>query len=246
MDDSKKIVLTEEAVFYTLQGEGTYAGHPSLFIRTSGCNLRCAWRNPDGQITRCDTPYSSFSPEKNPIEIGELKRIIAQYPSNVHIVITGGEPMMHKNLDGIITFARVRGHSVTIETNGTLYWENGANHFSISPKLSTSSSDPDHGLKHEERRMNFASMASIIKNHDYQFKFVYNTPADVEEILNIRENLMALTGININQNIWLMPQGTTDFQFNSKAEEIWEVCKKYGWKYTDRLHIRTYGQKKGV
>jgi 7-carboxy-7-deazaguanine synthase len=246
MDDSKKIVLTEEAIFYTLQGEGTFAGYPSLFIRTSGCNLRCAWANQDDSITRCDTPYSSFEPEINPHTLGDLKRAISQHPSSVHVVITGGEPMLHKQLESVIAFARERGHSVTIETNGTIYWPNKANHFSISPKLSTSSADSKWGGMHEKKRINFSALSSIVKNHDYQFKFVYNSSADVEEILKIRETLLALTGVDISSNIWLMPQGVAELQFNSKSQEIWDVCKKNGWKYTDRLHIRTYGQEKGV
>lgn len=243
---SKKLFLSEEEMFYTIQGEGKYAGHLSLFIRTSGCNLRCAWKNPDNTITRCDTPHTSFEPKGKPFETSEIASKINLYKPSVHLVLTGGEPMLQKNLGEIIDHAVARGHLVTIETNGTVYFDNSAQFFSISPKLRDSSADPEHGENHEAKRKNFDSLAKIIRNHDYQFKFVYNSESDIVEIEDMRLTLLSMTGIDISDKIWLMPQGIKQSQFDEKAQAIWEVCKRMGWKYTDRLHIRVYGQRIGV
>lgn len=244
--ESKKLLLSEENMFYTLQGEGKYAGYPSLFIRLSGCNLRCAWTNKDGTTTLCDTPHTSFEAKGKTTPIEEIKAAVLIYKPSVHIVITGGEPMLQKNLAELIDFLVERNHMVTIETNGTLYFPNKAQFFSISPKLANSSAHPTLGARHEAARKNFESLAQIILNHDYQFKFVYNSDSDIVEIEDMRVQLLGMTGIDISDKIWLMPQGITNGQFDEKAQHIWDICKNYGWKYTDRLHIRVYGQKIGV
>jgi len=244
--EDKKLLLSEETHFYTIQGEGKYAGFPSLFIRLSGCNLRCAWKNTDGTITRCDTPHTSFNAKGSLVKISELEEVVAKYNAKVHVVITGGEPMMQKNLAALIAYCESRGHLVTIETNGTVYFDNNASFFSISPKLKDSSADLEFGERHEKKRKNFDALASIIKNHEYQFKFVYNSASDIVEIEDMRLTLFSMTGIDISDKIWLMPQGIANAQFDEKAQEIWDVCKRMGWKYTDRLHIRVYGQKLGV
>ena len=70
--------------FYSLQGEGRLAGTPSVFIRTSGCNLRCVW---------CDTPYTSWRPEGPSWPIDRILRAVEKHPTR-HVVITGGEPLL--------------------------------------------------------------------------------------------------------------------------------------------------------
>ena len=72
-------------VFYSLQGEGELTGVPSVFIRASGCNLRCAW---------CDTPYASWNPEGTQQTVEQLLCAVEAHPVARHVVITGGEPMI--------------------------------------------------------------------------------------------------------------------------------------------------------
>src|SRR2546430_7022976 len=71
-------------LFYSIQGEGKLVGMPSVFVRASGCNLRCTW---------CDTPYASWQPEGSETSIAQILEQAAAYPAN-HIVLTGGEPMI--------------------------------------------------------------------------------------------------------------------------------------------------------
>lgn len=147
-------------MFHSIQGEGKYMGVPSFFVRVAGCNLRCVFKN-----SICDTPYSSFNPEKTPYKdmgdvVAEFMRLRHEHPNTNHIVITGGEPMLYQS--GILEFIDrinycTRNHfngnnapwSVTIETNGTkdpsTLLTNFAKGdygvwllFSISPKLSSS------------------------------------------------------------------------------------------------------------
>ncbi|KKN02146.1 hypothetical protein LCGC14_1120730, partial [marine sediment metagenome] len=107
--------------FETIQGEGKYVGVPSYFIRTTGCNLRCAWKNPDNSITKCDTPYSSFSPEAGQeLNINETLSKLEKTAIN-DIVITGGEPMLQKDIVQMVNIFGDAGYFITVETNGTIY-----------------------------------------------------------------------------------------------------------------------------
>jgi len=72
-------------IFYSVQGEGGLVGVPSIFIRTSGCNLRCSW---------CDTPYASWHPEGEELSIGRILELTTEYRAARHVVLTGGEPMI--------------------------------------------------------------------------------------------------------------------------------------------------------
>src|SRR5271168_1155713 len=70
-------------IFYSIQGEGGLAGVPSVFVRTSGCKLRCAW---------CDTPYASWNPEGEPRTVEEIVAAVQSHAAARHVVLTGGEP----------------------------------------------------------------------------------------------------------------------------------------------------------
>ena len=98
-------------IFYSIQGEGRLAGVPSVFIRTSGCNLRCVW---------CDTPYTSWQPEGTVWPIAKILREVARY-ANRHVVITGGEPLLARQLQELTDKLKQSGAHVTIETAATIY-----------------------------------------------------------------------------------------------------------------------------
>lgn len=241
----EKINFTNEYIFYTIQGEGKYCGFPSVFVRMSGCNLRCSWRNADKSVTMCDTPHSSFSPESNLLSIQDTVDRVSSFKCT-NVVITGGEPYLQKGLKMLVNQLVEVGHHVTIETNGTIFFETDAQFVSLSPKLASSSSHPLYGEAHNNKRINYRALDHFIRNHDYQFKFVINHEREIEEIQNISRKLHSMYGLNINDKIWLMPQGITQDQFKEKSQWLFEVCKGNGWKYTDRLHIQVYGNKKGV
>ncbi|MCH2065381.1 MAG: 7-carboxy-7-deazaguanine synthase QueE, partial [Roseibacillus sp.] len=67
-------------IFYSVQGEGFLAGVPSVFVRTSGCNLRCRW---------CDTPYASWNPEGEKLPVEKIVAQVREHPAR-HVVLTGG------------------------------------------------------------------------------------------------------------------------------------------------------------
>ena len=169
-------------MFCSIQGEGKWTGVPSIFVRLAGCNLRCVFGD-----SRCDTPYSSFDLEKPKWDtvdsaVKEFKRLINENPNVYHIVITGGEPLLHtKALKKFYEkIADNREMVLTIETNGTLPaimpWDNDdeceswVDLWSVSPKLSTS---VDWNCKylnesqrdlHNKIRINYDNLASYIES----------------------------------------------------------------------------------
>ncbi len=132
----------------TLQGEGKLVGIPVLFVRTSGCNLRCTWITETGKVSICDTPYASHYPLE--VEVMDTSEVVAVIKANLdqirHVIISGGEPTIQPQ--PLVELARGLKKSlnvhITVETNGVLFIPELVAHvdlFSISPKLK--SSDPD-------------------------------------------------------------------------------------------------------
>jgi len=79
-------------IFRSIQGESTYAGLPCVFVRLTGCNLRCVW---------CDTPYTSWAPEGSDRTVEQIVETVGAFPAQ-HVVVTGGEPMREKMLNKIL------------------------------------------------------------------------------------------------------------------------------------------------
>lgn len=222
--------------FMTIQGEGQLTGVPSYFIRYTGCNLRCEWQNKDGSSTKCDTPYTSWQAEKKEVDYLELLLAIPNICS--HVVITGGEPYIQKSLAQLVK--GVARHT-TIETNGTIYQPTNANLISISPKLLSSTPLHQHRKMHESHRINEDALKELMDNHDYQMKFVVNEESDMEEIFTL------INRLDIPHNkVYLMPQGITPEQFDERLPMIVKAAIKYGMNVTDRLHIRIWGNVRGV
>lgn len=243
----KTINLTNDGVFYTIQGEGRYIGVPSVFIRLSGCNLRCAWALKENGINLCDTAYSSHFPEKNIESIEEIIKDCQKYSAQ-HIVITGGEPFMQSSLDFLINSLDKINKFITIETNGTIYRPTRASFISLSPKLASSCHPNSKYEKvHHRLRLNLHSLSQFIDNHEFQLKFVINTAEDFNEIENLINNINTKKGKDyVNKQVYLMPQGVNTKQIDEKLPWIIEECKKRDWKLSDRLHIRIWGQRRAV
>lgn len=250
----------------TFQGEGKLLGTACLFIRTSGCNLRCAWVGLNGKGSPCDTPYSSHHPEKNQMEISEIMSIINANakPQNIkHIVVSGGEPCIQtKALSSLLEELKLEGYHTTIETNGTIFDPDIASNtdlVSMSPKLASSTpweaNLVDTGIKysekwaerHERERIKIESIQKFVifsrsSNKDFQLKFVVTNNADIREIEDI---LSKLTDVEPS-DVCLMPEGVEVSTLNKRTKWASNEAIKRGWRFTPRLHIQMFGKNRYV
>lgn len=237
-------------IFLTIQGEGIYTGKPSLFIRTTGCNLRCSWKNKDGSINKCDTPYTSWNPERGKkMEFKELLTLADDYQLEAkfnHVVITGGEPTLQKDLIDITNEFIKNNYIVTIETNGTLLGMPDLLKYdkrvmmSVSPKLKSANAlETKLHKKNNFFTPNLRSVDLVMPNK--QYKFVVNEENDFNEILEIQK----YAGLS-SDDIYIMPQALVDSEQKEKQEWVVKKCLEYGMTYCTRLHVNIWGDKRGV
>ncbi len=235
----KRISMSE--TFVSIQGEGKYLGHPSIFVRTSGCNLRCQWDR-----TKCDTPYTSWDPESNSKTlkciIDEVNILSMEYPEINEIIITGGEPMIQKNLHLLIDELKTLNYFITLETNGTSAKHLNLDFISISPKLKSSTPTGSNFEKiHEEKRYNKEALLFWFDDYDHQLKFVINLKEDEHEILSILSDL----NYRNREKIYLMPQGINSEQLKTNSKLCVDICLRQGWNYSPRSHIDIFGNVRG-
>jgi 7-carboxy-7-deazaguanine synthase len=230
-------------LFYSIQGEGKLVGVPSVFVRASGCNLRCTW---------CDTPYASWEPEGDDVPVDEIVRrvLAAAAPAPVgapHVVVTGGEPMIMPDVVELCAALKGRGCHLTMETAATVYKPVDVDLASLSPKLLNSTPwDRDGGrfaANHERQRINVDVVQRFIDAApDFQLKFVVSSDADVGELQALLTRLRNWRP----SDVLLMPEGTDPATLDARTDWLSEVCKRTGFRFCPRLHIALYGNTRGT
>ncbi len=222
-------------VFHSIQGEGKLTGVPSVFVRVSGCNLRCVW---------CDTPYASWEPEGEDLSVDAVVERVRRFPSK-HAVLTGGEPMISPEIGPLTRRLRSEDYHITIETAGTVFHEVDCDLASVSPKLSNSTPHGREGGRfaesHERQRLNVPVIQRFMDDGAHQLKFVVDRSADMDEVDALLERLRGVRP----SNVMLMPQGTTAEALGARSEWLVEICKARGFVFCPRVHIMVYGDARG-
>jgi 7-carboxy-7-deazaguanine synthase len=224
-------------LFYSIQGEGKLAGVPSVFVRASGCNLRCTW---------CDTPYASWDPQGENLSVDQIVEHVIRFPAR-HVVLTGGEPLIMPDIAPLCSALKSRGHHITIETAATVFESLPLDLASLSPKLSNSTPREREGgrfaLAHEKHRLNMPVIQQFIDTSpDFQLKFVVSGEQDLAEIEAILKGLHGWQPADV----LLMPEGIDAQTLASRSGWISDLCKQHGYRYCPRLHIALYGNKRGT
>jgi len=251
----------------TIQGEGKMVGIPVLFVRTAGCNLRCMWCLPNGEVSLCDTPFASFDTRgEKRVPVETVKNIILNNLGKMnHLVISGGEPFIQaESLSALITeLKQERNIHISFETNGTLFNEelvSNIDFFSISPKLRNSVPTkekldktgvmiPFEPEQAEKTRRNLSVIQAIIDHcsqtpgKDFQLKFVVQNHDELKEIED--DFLAQLTGWNPD-DIVLMPLGSTPEELVQTRMVTLEAAIERGWRFSPRLQINYFGGVAGV
>jgi 7-carboxy-7-deazaguanine synthase len=233
-------------IFCSLQGEGKLAGVPSVFIRTSGCNLRCWF---------CDSYHTSWEPTGEVLSVDNIVEEVLSFEKANHVVLTGGEPMIHNESEELLEALSDYGYHTTVETNGTIYRDTPIDLASISPKLASSTPTTERDPKgegqwetrHEERRINIDTLASLIETYDSQLKFVVTGADDMAEIETLIEHIRDESEASIaNDDILLMPEGRTQNDLDSTRNETAKLAMEHGYRYTPRLHVTLWNDAPGT
>lgn len=239
-------------IFHTLQGEGVTVGRPAVFLRTSLCNLHCRWCDTDYTWNWVGTPwphdrdaepgYAKFRREDEIIEVtvGEAARRILDFACP-RVVFTGGEPLLQQEaLEGLATAlcTAMPGVALEVETNGTLAPEEAlaeqVSQFNVSPKLANS------GNPAESRRRTGVLRAFLATGRAW-FKFVIAGAEDVQEVLDL------VRGVPLPADrVLLMPEGRTAEAVAAHRGLAVQLCLEHGFTFTDRLHLRLFGARRGT
>ncbi len=241
--------------FYSFQGEGRYAGTPSIFIRLGGCNLGCpgfAVHTPSAKdstimIVGCDSIKAVHNEHFAHLweKVEDLKPLIMTHLRGLDfkpdIVITGGEPLLHYEnpimIDSLEHFI-AQGHHITFETNATImidfqkYPIYKSVTFAMSVKLENSGEE-------KRKRINTLAIQAIVENtKESFFKFVLSKEALCkDEIKEISRD----SGIPI----YCMPMGSTARELTQNDKAVANFCIQNGYNYVDRMHIRLWDNEEG-
>ncbi len=233
-------------LFYSVQGEGKLAGVPSVFIRTSGCNLRCWF---------CDSYHTSWEPTGAWMTVEEIIEEVKSFSAADHVVLTGGEPMIHDECVTLLDELAGKGYHTTVETNGTIHHDATIDLASISPKLGSSTptadvdpkGDGEWADRHENIRIDMGELSQIVDSYETQLKFVVTGRNDMEEIEDLVQRVRNNTESTVqDSDILLMPEGVTREQLDGRRGVVAELAQEYGYRYTPRLHVDLWNDAPGT
>ena len=231
---SDKLPLNE--IFVSIQGEGRFAGYPAIFIRFNYCNLGCSW---------CDTRYTwdpkKIEPDKlmsvSEVAKAASKKAATLQPESLHVVLTGGEPMLFADRLPLLIdeLHKVGFVFIEVETNGlftpTDELIDRVSWWNCSPKLSNNGLSVDYNLSKETIR-------KLVETDQADFKFVVSNETDIDEII---DTYLPIVPADM---IMLMPEGVTESRQRQNMPFVFEQCRKHGFRFSPRLHILAYGNER--
>jgi organic radical activating enzyme len=231
------IFLSDDKIFYTIEGEGEYIGKPSVFMRLSMCNLTCKGFASADSPNGCDS-FISWS-VKNKMSFDQVFDYMTQNRYQCHLKdgaiwkITGGEPLIQQKtlLELVDQYIFRFGYvpKIDFETNATIMpdyqWKDWNATFTTSPKLSNNGDPVEKRYKPEVLKWHAQNRSG--------FKFVVNSEQEVNEIIE-----KYVFNCNVPRDrIWLMPCCGSREEHTKKAHIVAELCKKHNFNFSPRLQL---------
>ena len=184
-----------------------------------------------------------------------------------HVVITGGEPMLPRDISELTKLLRAAKFHITIETAGTIDREIACDLISISPKMANSTPTAQHvgseragewAERHDDTRCRIDVVKSLIRDREYQLKFVVAEPEDLDEIESYLDALGCGPLVDAGgrteagrdsidrSRVLLMPEGVDNATLEKREAWLKPACESKGFTYCHRLHIQWYGNRRAT
>ena len=174
------------------------------------------------------------------MSIPEIRARVADFHAP-YVVVTGGEPMIAPGIVELSRELRSLNMHITFETAGTVFHPVECDLMSISPKLSNSTPEGPFQAQHERLRVQPQVLNQLIATYDYQLKFVIARPEDLAEVQELVTVLQADP-----RKIILMPEGISSPELHQRSLWLAELCKQTGYRYSPRLHVDLWGNRRGI
>lgn len=158
-------------IFRSIEGEGLRTGFPAVFIRLHGCNLRCNY---------CDSMYAVEGGDYKQMNVTQVLDAVKKFSGITHVTLTGGEPLIHQNVEDLLCQLSGNGYRVNIETNGTVpcKWHFPGLFYTMDWKCKSS------GMSVKMKMENLETLGS-----EDVLKFVVGTIEDLEETETVVKSL---------------------------------------------------------
>jgi organic radical activating enzyme len=208
-------------IFFTLQGEGAHSGIPAVFVRFSGCNLRCPW---------CDTDFADYT-EMSAEEIVAEMKALYDTPNERRkmCVLTGGEPSLQVDRE-LIEVLHKEGFYICIETNGTHPLPEGIDWITCSPKMIE---------RQDGNKLSVNHPAHLALHHVNEVKVVFTGTYDPEIWrTQLEAEHWMLQPLRYNGE-WLLMSGIDDFEIDSNDnmdETVRYILSHPFWRLSVQLH----------
>lgn len=189
---------------------------------------------------------TSWEPTHATMSVDDIIAEVQSYEHADHVVLTGGEPLLHDDAVVLLDRLAALGYHTTVETNGTIHRDAPIDLASVSPKLASSTptaetdpkGDGEWAARHDARRIDVATLGALADDYDTQLKFVVTDPSDMPEIESLLAEIRTATDTRIgDEDVVLMPEGTTHAELDARRNEVATLAMEHGYRYTPRLHV---------
>ena len=222
-------VSLADPLFFSLQGEGATIGRPSIFIRLMGCSVGCVW---------CDTKYSWSGPPVEEKTISEILDFCEEH-EGAQVVVTGGEPLESPQFPTLIEALHAAGLRVEVETAGHIPPSEDllerVDQWNVSPKLQSAQIS-------EEKQP--TTIDWLRRAKEPYLKFVVHQADELDEVESVL--IKYSLGDFPRSRVIISPGGKTREQMEHRLFALAEPAMNRGFRFTPRLHVMLWGDKRGV